>query len=290
MTITREIVLTSAESKKLIAKGVLKLEETRTALNEGILALHPSSSTLFIRKEIIPEEEFSGLWVCGTVVPRGLCISAERDQEVKKKGNENRSENDVGSFSNTWIFRKGELAQKESLNSLLKEMNDKDVYVKGANALTPNGKAGVLYGNPHLGGGTIGRVLKMKRKKNFEIIIPIGLEKLIPVSIYKAAKAAKYKSLDHSMGIPCGLIPVNGRVVTEIDAIKILSDADATPIAAGGLNGAEGATILSISGRKKSVHKASKIIKSIKGAHLPPLHQPDCSSCSFTTCHLKRSS
>ena len=46
-----QIVLTPAESKKLIAKAVARLETVQQAANRGIIALHPSSSTYFIIEE-----------------------------------------------------------------------------------------------------------------------------------------------------------------------------------------------------------------------------------------------
>ena len=72
--IISQIVLTSAESKKLIAKAVVQLKEVQRSLHKGILALHPSSSTVFILEEIIGKIP-NGLWVCGVVTLKGLCMS-----------------------------------------------------------------------------------------------------------------------------------------------------------------------------------------------------------------------
>jgi hypothetical protein len=47
-----QVVLTPAESKKLIAKAVAKLEAVQQAAKKGIVALHPSSSTYFIIEEV----------------------------------------------------------------------------------------------------------------------------------------------------------------------------------------------------------------------------------------------
>ena len=40
------------ESKKLIAKGIVELEVVQKALKEGLVVIHPSSSTFFIVGEI----------------------------------------------------------------------------------------------------------------------------------------------------------------------------------------------------------------------------------------------
>ena len=69
-----QIVLTPAESKKLIAKAVAGLEAVQKAAKRGIVALHPSSSTYFIVEEITGSKPKTNYWVCGVVAPRGMCV------------------------------------------------------------------------------------------------------------------------------------------------------------------------------------------------------------------------
>jgi hypothetical protein len=47
-----QIVLTPAESKKLISKAIAKIDVVKQAATEGMVVLHPSSSTYFIVEEI----------------------------------------------------------------------------------------------------------------------------------------------------------------------------------------------------------------------------------------------
>lgn len=47
-----QVVLTPAESKKLIAKAVAKLDVVKQAAADGMIVLHPSSSTYFIFEEL----------------------------------------------------------------------------------------------------------------------------------------------------------------------------------------------------------------------------------------------
>lgn len=167
-------------------------------------------------------------------------------------------------------------------------MTSSDVYVKGSNAVDPQGNVGVLYANPAGGGGTVGKVIAAYRKKNFHLLLPIGLEKLIPVSIAEAAKKAAFKKVDKAMGMPCGLIPVPGRKIDEVDALKMLSGAQVTPIAAGGLGGAEGSIVLALEGSNKEVQKALEVVREIKGAQLPVLNLPDCETCNNANCHIAK--
>jgi hypothetical protein len=173
------------------------------------------------------------------------------------------------------------------LGELLELMSSDDVYVKGANALDPQWNVGVLFASPAGGGGTIGRVMAARRKRKFHLLLPVGLEKLIPVSIKEAARKAGFMKVDRAMGMPCGLIPVPGRKIDEVDAVRILSGAQATPIAAGGLGAAQGATVLAIHGTPQQVNRAMDAIEKVKGAQLPPLDLLQCDSCPGPTCHFR---
>jgi len=59
-----QISLIPAESKKLIAKAVARMEPVQRAIREGIVVLHPSSSTYFVVQEITEhrrQDSVSGL-------------------------------------------------------------------------------------------------------------------------------------------------------------------------------------------------------------------------------------
>jgi len=277
-----EIVLTPTESKKLIAQSILQLKEFQNALEKGIVAVHPSSSTIFLYEKILGHRP-KGVWVCGVLVQKGFCGSKEAQDMISARG---PGIHDPAKSRQTWFFKKGILQEQTSLGDILEQMTASDVYVKGSNAVDPQGHVGVLYANPAGGGGTIGKVIAAYRKKNFHLLLPIGLEKLIPVSIAEAAKKAAFKKVDRAMGMPCGLIPVPGRKIDEVDALKMLSGAQATPIAAGGLGGAEGSIVLALEGSDQEVGNALDVVGEVKGAQLPVLNLPDCATCDKPYCHI----
>ncbi len=277
-----EVVLTPTESKKLIAQSILQLKEFQEALEKGIVAIHPSSSTIFLYEKIMGHRP-KGVWVCGVLVQKGFCGSKEAQEMISARG---PGIHDPAKSRQTWLFRKGILQEQTTLGDILEQMTAQDVYVKGSNAVDPQGHVGVLYANPAGGGGTIGKVIAAYRKKNFHLLLPIGLEKLIPVPIEVAAKKAAFKKVDKAMGMPCGLIPVPGRKIDEVDALKALSGAQATPIAAGGLGGAEGSVVLALEGSDQEVGNALNVIGGIKGAQLPVLNLPDCATCDKSYCHI----
>jgi hypothetical protein len=88
------------------------------------------------------------------------------------------------------------------------------------------------------------------------------------------------------MGMAVGLFPVLGTVVTEIQALEQMG-VMAVPIAAGGCNGAEGASLLAIQGEEERMKNVLNIIDSIKGE--PPLRLPTetCKTCNHATCPWK---
>ena len=57
-------------------------------------------------------------------------------------------------------------------------MTSNDVVIKGANAIDPDGIAGVMLANPV--GGTTGNITGPVMAKGINLVIPVGLEKSIP--------------------------------------------------------------------------------------------------------------
>jgi hypothetical protein len=274
-----QVVLTTAESKKLIAKAVARLEFVEQAAKNGIVALHPSSSTYFIVEEITGSKPKTNYWVCGVVTPRGMCVEMAM---VLGSGLTPKEEStNPGDLQGTWVIEKGQFGGQEKLSSLLYRMTSSDVYVKGVNALDREGNVGILFGLE----GSMGYIQAARKKRNFTIIYPAGLEKLIPLSVKDAAREAKLTRYESGMGMPVGLFPCPaGVIVTEVHAIEILSGATAIPIASGGLGGAEGAITLVLKGKTDEVKKALSFIEQSKGAKLPDLRLCNCDDCPVPNC------
>ena len=279
-----QVTLTPTESKKLLAKAIASMLVVRRALQKGLVVIHPSSSSLFLVEELTGKRPES-VWVCGMVLPKGMCVSYERQQSTYLKPPDPGKKHDPGRFPFTWVLEKGVFQTGTPLRSILDKMGKEDVYIKGANAIDPEGRVGVLYASR--AAGTIAKVIAASRRKGFPILLPIGLEKLIPGPLRTAAKAASRERTDVAMGIPVGLIPVPGQAITEIKAIQLLSGAEAVVISSGGLAGAEGATTMVLQGTAEKVNRALEVIRSCKGATLPIVRPPDCFVCFFPTCHYR---
>jgi hypothetical protein len=75
---------------------------------------------------------------------------------------------------------------------------------------------------------------------------------------------------------------VNARVITEIQALEILTGVEATHVASGGVAGSEGAVILSLAGQETVVRQAFELVEAMKGEEqfdpprlIPYIREPD---------------
>ncbi|HEX2988035.1 MAG TPA: hypothetical protein VHS06_07695, partial [Chloroflexota bacterium] len=170
------------------------------------------------------------------------------------------------SRSDSWIkpfiLIDGKPVDRE-LNEVLMEFDGGDVYIKGANAVDAEGNAGVLVASKV--GGNIGTAMGMVLARGAHVIIPVGLEKLVP-SVIDASRKCGIKKLKYPAGATLGLIPVvSGTVITEIEALRILTGVHATHVASGGIGGSEGTVVLVVEGPDDRVRAAFKIWEQIKG-------------------------
>jgi hypothetical protein len=210
-----------------------------------------------------------------------MCVEMAMALDSKLTPHEDKI--DPGDLQGTWVIEKGRMGSEEKLSSVLYRMTPSDVYVKGVNALDPEGNVGILFGLE----GSMGYIQAASKKRNFTIVYPAGLEKLIPISVKQAAKEAKFARYDSGMGMPVGLCPCpTGVTVTEVRAFEILSGATAIPIASGGLGGAEGAITLVLKGKGDEVRKALDFVEQSKGAKLPDLRLCNCSDCPVPNCRF----
>lgn len=274
-------ILTPAESKKLIAKAVFGMDSVKKALKNGMVVIHPSSSTYFLM-EYITGKKPEGVWLVGMIAPRGACVEGMSQKAFEEDKYQELSKPENFPFS--WVFRKGKFEKGLKLIDILNDMGEEDIYIKGVNAIDAYGYVGVLLAS--LAGGTIGKALAIQKEKKFQIIYLASLEKFNPSSIKEVAKETGRANTKDALGIPCGLLPIKADPITEIQALKMLTGVEAIPIASGGVGGAEGSLMLVIKGEGKEVEETMKLVKEIKGAKLPEVGMPDCQICHFPGCYF----
>lgn len=245
------VVVVPSESKRLIAKGVLALPEVKRALKEGLFVVSRGTTTAYIAEEILGLKLPKANCTAGIITERRLAVT------IPEKG--------LG----PWVFRRG-VKIEESAEEALKQFTATDVSVKGANAIDPQGNVGVLAANDF--GGTIGSIWPVLAARGSHLIVPAGLEKMI-ASVVDASWACGNKLFKYVMGTRVALMPVvSAKVVTEIQALEILTGVHAIHVSSGGVGGSEGAVVIALEGSDETVKRAFDLVKSVKGE--PPIEMP----------------
>jgi len=239
----RQVVLTVAESKRLIAKGVAAMPEVKRAMKEGMVVVATGTTNAYVLEELWGKRIDKRRYRSGITTP-------EKPEKLEIPQEEPIP--DV-------VFRKGEVVKGLDRFTAVNEMGKGDVYLKGANALDYRHQtAGVLIGSST--GGTVGAVIGQIVGKKINLIIPVGLEKLVYEGINELHRLASAEDYEGP-----SLWPITGTIITEIEALKILTGVKATLLAAGGVAGAEGAVRLLLEGTEEQVKDAVKLVESIKG-------------------------
>lgn len=262
-----QLAITPSESKRLIAKAVKEHPAVRRALKDGIVVIALGSTNAFVAEEITGKKIEKGRYVAGIIDEKGTCVipKSKRLDSV--------------------ILEKGRVVEGE-VEEVVKKMRNRDVFIKGANAIDACGIAGVMMAG--LAGGTIAKVLGILKAKGIKIIIPVGLEKLVPSSINEVSKVAGIYEMDYSNGIPVGIMPLSGEIITEIEAFKILADVCAVAIGSGGIGDGGGAKVFLVEGREKEVKKIIRTVESVKGEKNVPSLRGKCSACEYSYCFNKK--
>jgi hypothetical protein len=162
----------------------------------------------------------------------------------------NYSDTDIVIYKGTWL-------KDKTIFNVAPVLGSGDIVLKGANAIQPDRKlVGIQIANPSL--GTSGSILQAVIGRRTQLIIPVGLEKRIWGNITEIA--AKINS-PSTTGLR--ILPIGGTIITELEAIHILTGASAELVAAGGILGSEGSCWIAASGTEDQLSKISHLIQSI---------------------------
>lgn len=239
------LVFTVAQSKRLIAKGVLRLPEVRHALSHGKVAIGRGTTNAYIVEEILGTAIPKGEYAAGRTLPPGM--PSERLGQ--------------GRYAEV-VLDRGRPVEGMTAADAVKEMGPGDVFLKGGNALDYQRKVvGVLIGHPT--GGTIGVTYGTIVSRKVHLVIPIGLEKLVDGDII-ALSVASRRPDDHPTMRAVPLFPITGTIITEIEALAVLCGVQARLLAAGGVAGAEGAVWLLVDGGKEALDRAIELQESLR--------------------------
>lgn len=248
------VVLNPAESRRLLAKATVALPEVQHAYKNGTIIIARGITTAFVSEELF-----------------GIKVEPKAGQTVGIICGGITNANSGHSPCRWHVIRKGKVVEGANPNVEVASFGPDDVYIKGANAIDWEGNAGICASS--VKGGTIGALWPIVTPRGCHLIMPVGLEKLVP-SVIEAAKHSGIYYFKYSTGLPAKIMPVLlGKVVTEIQAFAILTGVRTYPLASGGVGGSEGAVVLALEGDEKRVKSAFELVKSIKGE--PPVGTPE---------------
>ena len=243
----RQFCVTTAMGKRLIGKAMLLHPAIEGVLEKGTLVIIAGTTNGYVAEEILKSlgqaEGFSrqGFRRGVTVAPGAKIPAVDLPGDV--------------------VVSDGEWQRGQTIFDVVDDLEAGDVVLKGANAFDPRGQGAVQIGHPK--GGTILAALTAVVGRRVRLIVPVGLEKRVFEDVNALAKRCNAPDAKGPR-----LLPMPGEVFTELDAIKLMTGAEAHLIAAGGIYGAEGAAWLGVAGTEEQIQAAAELIKSV--ADEPP--------------------
>lgn len=243
-------VITPAAGKRLIAKSLVRHQAVQTALQGGTIVVIAGTTNGYVAEELLA--------VCGSSEGfsrrrffRGITLPPGR------KTTDTGRLPDESQFPGDVVLQKGVWLKGKTIFDVIDDLQEGDVILKGANAVDlVQKRAGILIGHPK--GGTIVTALQAVVGRRVSLILPVGLEKRVSTDLYHIAA-----QLNAPNARGPRMLPVPGEVVTEIEALAILTGARAELVAAGGVCGAEGAVWLAVSGTPEQEEWAKAVLAGI---------------------------
>ena len=238
----KQVLLTPAMSKRLIGLALAQHPDVKRVLAKGTLVIIAGTTNGYVAEEILRSLCQGGFSREG--FRRGVTVAhGAKVAKVEFPG-------DVIISNGMWIKGK-------TIYDVTGDLQHGDVVLKGANAFDPQGQPAVYIGNEK--GGTIMAALAAALGRRTQLLVPVGLEKRVFESVHTLALRCNAADAEGPR-----LLPFPGRVFTEIDAIHLLTGAEACLLASGGVHGAEGAVYLGISGAQSQVQSAVDLIRTIE--------------------------
>ena len=135
------VTITSSESKRLVAKAIVKMDRVQEALHNGIIAIDGGSSGAYVTEELARELgiqlEVRDLrdYIIGLIAEDGSCLEAVESLKLP-------------------VFVKGKVEYvnfpDENFSKYFSQMTESDMFVKGGNAVDIEGNAGGLCFDHHV--------------------------------------------------------------------------------------------------------------------------------------------
>lgn len=238
-----QVTLTVEEGKEIIALGLLKHPIFVNAKEKGRILFKGGTTVSKITEKMIDVP----LRISGRITQRGTVSSK-----------------DIVEGPHSIIYSKGNWTDvDDNIVERVQRFSKNDLVICGANAIDYKGNAALMAGSP--GRGNVGRSLSSWYTEGAKIIIPAGIEKMIPGDLDEIINKTGRRGKLIAWGMSVGLMPLKGELFTEVEAIKQLAKVDCFAIGAGGLGDAQGSITLEIwSPNREEFDKIVKVLKGVK--------------------------
>jgi len=248
----KQFLLTPAAGKRLIARALAVMPLIVDAMRNRTVVVIAGTTNGYVAEELLKvigqEQGFSRRrFFRGITLPPGFAL----DQRGRLP--------DEGQFPGDVVICRGTWDRGKTIGDVVDGLDAGDLILKGANAVNPErGQAAILIG--HEKGGTINLALQAVIGRRVGLILPVGLEKRVSADLLAVAERMNAVG---TMGYRYHV--VGGTIITELEAIRILTGAEAELVAAGGVGGAEGSCWIAVSGSAAVMAAAEKQLQGFAG-------------------------
>lgn len=248
------------ESKRFIGRAVARMPEVQYALAHSQIVIAHGSTNVYVAEEVLGHCPERDRYVSGQVINGTLCQTEPAEKPPILR-----------------LVKGKPVPPVPTMEETMAGWDDTCLFIKGANAVDPEFNAAIF--NAHESAGTIGFAYGKICGMGIPLIVPVGLEKLIP-SVKAACSQLGHARVDYFYGTKIGMLPLfNATVVTEIQAFEILYGLTAVHVGGGGVSGSEGTVVLAVSGEAEAVERAITEISAIKGEPPLALKKRYCATC-----------
>ena len=237
------VVLNPTTAKRLIAQGVAAHPIVAQAMRRGTVVVTLGTTNGFVASELLGDPIDQGAFAAGMIDDRWN-VNARLGEA-------------------TDLVLKDGVQIPFDEKAVLSNLTAGDVVIKGGNALDPFGTVGVLLAAAT--GGTVGRYIPTAIARGVDIVIPISVTKSVHTSIADLAHDLGSRRLGLAMGLPCGMYPLTGHLVSEIEALGLLFEVRTTHVCSNGIGLGRGSVSLLIEGEEESVRAAFDRIQQLSG-------------------------
>ena len=238
----KQFCVTTSMGKRLIGKAMAQHPAIKGVLEQGTLVIIAGTTNGYVAEEILRSLD-QGEGFSRQGFRRGMTTAPN-------------AEAPTFDFPGDVVIRDGQWQKGQTIFDVADELQSGDVVLKGGNALDGRGQAAVHVADPQ--GGTILAAAAAVVGRQVRLIVPIGLEKRVLEDVNALAQRCNAPGAEGPR-----LFPIPGETFTELDAIKLLIGAEVHLLAAGGVNGAEGAAWLGIEGSDEQIEAAAELIQSL---------------------------